>query len=103
MFFELVRKAIALLSGYATKVAELEVTVAALVVQLAEAKAAAAEVIDPAVLKSAQDALAVAEAKVASLESSELAEDATEAELVAALSAILPAEEPAPVVEPVAE
>jgi hypothetical protein len=70
---------------------------------LAEAKAAAAEVIDPAVLKSAQDALALAEARIASLEAEELAEDASEAELVAALSAILPAEEPAPVVETPAE
>jgi len=54
MLSKLVRQAIALLSGYASKVAELEANVAALVVQLAEAKAAAAESVHPAVLKSAQ-------------------------------------------------
>jgi hypothetical protein len=94
MLFKLVRQAIALLSGYTAKIAELEAEIASLYVQLAEAKAAAAVVIDPAVLQSAQEALALAEARIANLEAEELAEDASEAELVAALSAILPAEEP---------
>jgi hypothetical protein len=61
-------------------------------------------VIDSAVLQSAQEALALAEARIANLEAEELAEDASEAELVAALSAILPADPVAEApVEPAAE
>jgi hypothetical protein len=99
-----VRKAISKLMGQETRIATLEAEIASLYVQLAEAKAAAAVVIDPAVLQSAQEALALAEARIANLEAEELAEDASEAELVAALSAILPAEPVAETpVEPVAE
>jgi cell division protein FtsB len=81
MLLKLIALVVAAFKGHAVRIAELEA-------ELLQAKESG--IASEAALKEQKARSDAAEAKVTELESAELAEDATEAEAIAQLSALLP-------------